>query len=241
MPIDRRRLRELSAEVDQLHHESMRTARQDLAEVHFGEVADELRPGRRRFLAQAAAGSALTLGATVLPVGRFLPAAWGAEEPSDADLAAFAAGLELAAVAAYNTAAGTGKLSGPASAVGTMFAGHHQDHADALNDILGEEAAVEKANPAVLKEFGPKLTGAANEKAILRVAYSIEEAAASTYLFALGVIRDPKQAGAVATILPVESQHATVLGSMLDMDPGEYLIDFVTTEHALDPADYPAR
>jgi len=239
--IARRRIRELSEEVDQLHHESMRTAHQDLAEVHFGEVAGELRPARRRFLAQAAAGSALVIGSSVVPIGRLLPAAWAQDDPSDTDLATFAASLELAAVAAYNTAVGTGKLSGPGAAIGSMFAGHHQDHADALNAILGEEAVVEQANPAVLKEFGPKITGAADEDAILEVAYGIEEAATSTYLFSLGVIRDPRQAGALATILPVESQHATVLASMLDKDPGDYLIDFITDENALDPADYPAR
>lgn len=241
MPIDERLLAELSAEVDQLHHESMRTITEEFAEVHFGEVADGLRDGRRDFLKKASVGGALlTAGSTLVPVGRLLPAAWAADEPTDADLAKFAAGLELAAVAAYGAAAKTGKLSDAAAAVGTMFAGHHQQHADALNSILGETAAVKKPNATVLKTFAPKIQAAKDEAAVLEIAYSIEEAAASTYLLAIGALSSAKTAGALATILPVESQHATVLATVLKKDPGDYLIDFVTTDTALDPAKFPA-
>ena len=239
MQIDRRRLTELSEEVDDLHHQSMATVREGLAEVHFGEVADRLRPSRRRVLAGAAAGSAaLAAGSGFLPVGGLLTPA-GSAEADDLALARFAAGLELAAVAAYNVASGTGRLSGPTAAIASMFAGHHQDHADALNAIVGEEEAVGKPNAAVLKRFAPRITRASDEKQILGIGLAIEEAATSTYYFALGVIEDPQHAGALATILPVESQHATVLGTLLGREPDSYLIDFVTADHALDPDDFP--
>ena len=37
--IDKRQLHDLTEEVDQLHHESMRTFREQAEEVHFGETA----------------------------------------------------------------------------------------------------------------------------------------------------------------------------------------------------------
>lgn len=241
MQIDRRRLTELSDEVDQLHHESMRTIRDELAEVHFGEVVAGHRETRRGFLSKAAAGGALlTVGSFVAPVSRLVPAAWAQSQPTDADLARFAASLELAAVAAYAAAADTGRLSAAAADIGTLFGRHHQDHADALNAIVGEEEAVAEANQTVLDEFVPRIESADDEAAVLEVAYGLEEAAASTYLLAIGMVEDAGNAGALATILPVESQHATVLATVLGKDPGDYLVDFVTTDPALDPADYPA-
>lgn len=240
MQIDKRQLGVLSEEVDQLHHESMRTIRDDLAEIHFGEIAKATRGSRRDFMKKAGiGGAALTVGSMVAPVSRFLPAAWAQETPDDATLAKFAAGLELAAVAAYGVAVGTGKLSDATKTVGQMFAGHHQQHADALNSILGD-AAVEKANKSVVAAFGPMIEKAADEDAILDAARQVEEGAASTYLFALGAIADATTAGALATILPVESQHATVLATVLGLPADQYLLDFVTQDNVLDPAKYPA-
>ena len=240
MQIDKRQLSELSDEVDQLHHESMRTIRDEFAEIHFGEVVAGHRETRRGFLTKAAAGGAvLTVGSLAAPIGRLVPAAWAQSESTDVTLAKFAAGLELAAVEAYKAAADTGKLSTATAAVGTLFAEHHQDHADALNDILGDDA-VEDPNKTVLDEFGPRIQRAADEAAVLEIAYNIEEAAASTYLVAIGILEDVTNAGALATILPVESQHATVLATVLNKAPGAYLVDFVNTDAALEPADYPA-
>jgi rubrerythrin len=237
--LDDRRLAELSDEVDQLHHESMKTVEQDLAEVHFGEVAGQLRDARRRFLSKSlVGGAAITAGSMVMPISRFLPAAFAADTPSDADLAKFAQSLELAAVAAYKAAAATGKLSAPVSDVASVFQGHHQDHADAFAAILGD-AAVTKPNKGVLAAFAPKIKSAADEKALLEIAYTIEEAAAATYYSALGVVKDQKAAGALATILPVESQHAVVLATALGKPASTYLIDFQDAQNALSPDKYP--
>ena len=240
MQIDKRQLAGLSEEVDQLHHESMKTLKDEFGEIHFGELAKNNRDARRDFMKKAGiGGAALTVGSMVSPISAFLPQAWAADAPSDADLAKFAASLELAAVAAYGVAVKTGKLSDAAKNVGTLFASHHQDHADALNSILGS-AAVTKPNTTVVNAFGPKIQAAADEAAILEIARTVEEGAASTYLFALGYLQDKKNAGALATILPVESQHATVLATVLKKPASDYLIDFLTLDNALDPAKYPA-
>ena len=233
MQIDKRRLTELSDEVDQLHHESMRTLRDGAT--------------RRSFLTKAATGGGLlTVGSMVAPISRFVPAATAQEaEPApvsdDVELAMFVAGLELAAVEVYRAAAATGKLTNAGNQIATMFGGHHQDHADALNEIIGEDAAVTEPNAALVDEFGPMIRAAADEAAILEIAYALEEAAASTYLNAIGELEDVRNAGALATILPVESQHATVIATALGKPASEYLIDFLTTDAAVDPADYPAE
>jgi len=239
--IDERRLAELSEEVDDLHHESMTTIAEEFAEVHFGEVAAESRPARRDLLRRAVAGGALlTIGSVVAPLGRLMPAAWADLPPDDAELARFAAGIELAVVAVYGLAVESGKLSLANDSLGRLFSGHHRQHADALNEALGEENIVTAPEPVFLQRFAPDIDTAGDEAAVLEVAYTIEEVAAATYLFAIGKVGDADSAGTLATILPVESQHATVLATILDKDPRDYLVEFLTTDQAAKPADFPA-
>jgi hypothetical protein len=240
LQIDRRQVRELTDEVDQLHHESMRTIREEYAEIHFGEIVPGHRESRRGFLTKAVTGGAvLTAGSLVLPVSRLVPAAWAQSASPDVELARFAASLELAAVEAYKAAADSGKLDNTATEIGAMFGGHHQQHADALNAVVGEDVAVTKPNAKILDQFGPMIADAADQAGVLEVAYQLEEGAASTYLLAIGRLEDARNAGSLATILPVESQHATVLATILGKDPKDYLIDFLNTDAALDPSDYP--
>lgn len=235
MAIDRRQLTALTEQVDQLHHESMRTAREQFAEAHFGP---DMRPARRSFLKKAAAGGAvLTIGSSLVPIGRLVPAALGQEPSGDLALANFAQSVERAAVAAYGAAIETGKLSDAAVGVSEMFADHHDDHANALQAAAADEQV--EANVAVLQEFAPMISGAADEAAILTVAYQLEEAAAATYLFSLGEVEDATTAGLLATILPVESQHATVLASLLGTPELALEAAFVTPDSALDPGEYP--
>ncbi len=239
MQYDEQTFLAMAEEVDQEHREGMRTMSDDLHQIHFeGEVADELRESRRNLFKKAAVGGGvLTAAAAFSPISGFLPSAWAQAAPSDADLAKFAQSVELAAVAAYKAAAGTGKLDATATAVGTLFASHHQDHADSFNPILGDQK-VTQPNQKVVSTFGPQIQGAADQAAILQIAYKIEEAAASTYLFGLGAI-GIEGAALLATILPVESQHATVLGTVLKLDIKSYIPAFVSTDNALSPKDYP--
>jgi hypothetical protein len=217
----------------------MRTMSEDLHEIHFeGEVADELRENRRNLFAKMAVGGGVLTAATLAgPLSGLLPASWAADAPSDADLARFAQSLELAAVAAYKAAAGTGKLDATATSVGTLFAGHHQDHADSFKPVLGDKA-VTQPNQKVVDRFGPMITAAPDQAAILDIARQIEEGAASTYLLALGIV-SAEPATLLSTILPVESQHATVLATVLKKPAGDYLPSFVTVDNALQPTDYP--
>ena len=148
--------------------------------------------------------------------------------------------MELAAVAAYTAAGETGLIDPAVLEVATMFAGHHQEHADAFAGVAGD-AATGEANQAVLDVFAPKIADAADQAALLQIAQDLENGAASTYFFSLGILQDPTNALAVATILPIEAQHAVVLGQALGQDLEEYVPSFESQAAALNPADFPVN
>lgn len=236
MEITERQLRHMVADVDDRHRAGMAAFALEQREA----VRDAVRtPSRRRFLRDAGLGGlAVTVGSALLPIGRLVAPVGAQSTPSEADIARFAASLEYAAVAAYQAAADTGKISRPVLDVATTFAGHHQDHGDAFASFVGEDVP---ANQTVLDTFGPQIAQAADEAALLEIAFGVENAAAATYLFALGVLENPDAVGAVASILPVEAQHAVVLGQALgkDLTDGGMVPSFETTDAALDPADFP--
>jgi hypothetical protein len=239
--ITTRALRQLAADVDDQHHEAMATIHEDLREVHLGDTGRRLAASRRRFLRNAGIGGAmLTIGSTLVPVSRLLPAAWAQEVLSDADLAAFAESVELAAVAAYSAVIDTGLLDSAVAGVADVFSGHHEEHAEAFGGVAGD-AATGEANQAVLDVFTPMISEAADQAALLQIAQDLENGAAATYFYSLGVLQDQDAAVAVATILPIESQHAVVLGQALGQDLEEYVPTFQGQEGALSPTEYPVN
>jgi hypothetical protein len=239
--ITARELRSMVERVDDQHRDGMRSVRGELDELHFGETAQRLGTTRRQLLTRAAAGGAmLSLAGVLVPVGRLLPAA-AAQQLTDVDIASFAASVELAAVDAYQAAIDSGLVTDAAvGAAATTFQSHHREHAAAFNGLAVQNGAEEVgSNQAVLAAFGPMLEAAADQAAVLDIAYQLEEGAASTYLFALGALTVPEAYSATATILPIESQHATVLGTVLGKPVDEYLPAFVGSDAALDPSDFP--
>lgn len=237
MSIDQRRLVDLTDEADQLHHESMRTFREDAEEIHFGEPAEQLRESRRSLFVKAGAGGALlTLGAMVGPVSRFMPAAL-AKTDSESALVMFAASMEFAVVATYQSLIDSGKLSAGSAKTARTFQDHHRDHGRAFNAITLQ--TTEKPNAKIVAAFKTNVKAASAEKGLLAIAYTIEEDLAATYLHSLGVLQDKSNAGVVASILPVESQHAVVLAQVLKKKVGDYLPPFQNDKQALDPSDYP--
>ena len=253
MEISERDLRRLVREVDDEHHDGMRTMAADVAEMHHGEGRQLRNPTRRSFLGRAmGTGATLTIGSAVLPFGR-LAASYGqdAEELTDADIAAFAESIELAAVEAYAAAAKSGLITEPAIAqAGATFAGHHKEHAAAFA-AASDDKAKGKANPTLLRAIGDQLGTAADQAGVVKIAFDLENGAASTYLFAIGAFKDAKAVQLAASILPVEAQHAVVLGQVLGRpltglfpphpDPTK-LGDpnaFETKDQALDPSSHP--
>lgn len=241
MEISERQLRLLAHDVDEQHRDGMATMKSDIAELH-AETRAFRAEDRRSFLRKAGIGAgALTIGTSVLTFRSLIPAAAQEEEElTDGDIAAFAESVELAAVEAYKAAAGSGKLQPAVVEIGTMFAGHHQEHAGAFAGASGG-AATGKPNPKLLATVGDQLKGAADQAAILKIAYDLEEAAAATYLFGLGALKSEAALQLAASILPVESQHAVVLGTALGKPASDYLPSFQTSDKAVDPAQFPVE
>lgn len=241
MEITTRAFRQMAADVDDQHHEAMATIHEDLREVHLGETGRRLATGRRHFLRTAGlGGAALTIGSTMVPFSRLMPTAWAQDVLSDVDLAAFAESVELAAVAAYGAAIDTGLLDSAVVDVAELFAEHHEEHAAAFAGVAGD-AGTGEANQAVIDVFSPLIGEATDQAALLQIAQDLENGAAATYFFSLGVLQDLEAAAAVATILPIESQHAVVLGQALGQDLTEYVPTFQGQDGALSPTEYPVN
>jgi rubrerythrin len=239
MEISERHLRQLAGDVDEQHRDGMATMASDIAELHA--ETRTFRSSRRSLLRSAGIGAgALTIGSSALTFRSLLPAAAAEAEKelTDGDIAAFAESVELAAVEAYKAAAGSGKLQPAVVEVGTMFAGHHAEHAKAFGGASGGKAKG-KANAKLLTAVGDQLKGAADQAAILAIAFDLETAAAATYMFALGALKSEAALALTASILPVESQHAVVLGSALGKPATEYVPSFETQDKALDPVKFP--
>jgi Ferritin-like domain len=162
-----------------------------------------------------------------------------AQRSGDAGIAAFAQSIELALVQTYAAIAATGKVATPAAMdATTTFAAHHQDHAGALGEAAGD-AATSAPNRRLVDMVRRQVQRATDERALLEIALGLENQAASTYLFALGSLEAAEALLLPASILPVESQHAVVLATLLDRDPDETFPTFQNQDQALQPDEFP--
>jgi len=160
----------------------------------------------------------------------------------DAAIAEFAAGLEVLAVNTYKSAldaATAGKLGPVPPAVATYVQtamAHHQEHLDALNEVVtgagGSKVTTPNAGlePTVktmlsqVKDVG----GAAN------LALTLEDIAAQTYLSVIPVLKSKEAIKLVGSILVVDQQHQSILLYAL----GKYPVPevFMKTDKAAKPA-----
>lgn len=236
MEITARQLRSMVEDVDDAHHQSMRTLASELEELHLGETGRRLVEGRREFLKKAGVGAAAALGTAFGASGVMARAAAAqAGLPVDVLVATYAARVELAAVAAYEAAAGRGLLDQATIGLATVFISHHNDHAGAFNGLLAAvgQPTVGEPDGGLLSQYSPLIATAPDAAALLEVALTLEQAAAATYVDALGRLELPEAALAVAQIAPVESQHALVLATALNKPVDERLPAFEVTSSSL--------
>lgn len=226
MQISTKELRHLANDVDDMHHEAMRDFAEDAAEVHLATACSARRSFMKKTGVAAVGGTLLSVGGGLATVTRLGGLAAAQDALSDTAIAGYAQSIELAAVAAYSAAAP--KLSGDVLAVATLFAGHHQDHADAFGAVAGDDARPE-ANAKLVALVTPTLEAVAaadpSEELtaqILDFARVVENQAAFTYAAALTLLTDPAYAAATSTILPIEAQHATVLSLALGEDAEQW-------------------
>lgn len=223
MQISAKELSHLASDVDDMHHEAMRSFKEEVGDLHLSAA----RGARRSFLKKgglaAVGGALLTTGGGLTTFSRLGGTASGQAGLTDTAIAGFAQSIELAAVAAYMAV--LEKLPAEVQPVGELFAGHHQQHADAFGAVAGDDARPE-ANAKLVAAVTPTLEAVGGTEPseeltaqILAFAKNVENQAAYTYAAALTLLTDPAYAAATSTILPIEAQHATVLSLALGEGP----------------------
>jgi hypothetical protein len=243
-----RALRQLTEHADQQHRDAMSTLPEELGEVHLSQHDPDQVATRRNFVRNLGlGGAAIAFGTMLVPVAGLVPDAMaqttakGADIPADdLQLVLFAQGLELAAQAAYQAMVATGKLQGQPQESARTFGRHHGEHAAALAALTPKAQVVISPNAKILALFSPKIGGAADANALMQVAFDIETGAASTYQLAMGALTNWQGAAAVATIQPIEAQHAVVWGQTLGLPIGQWMPAFETDANALSPTTYAA-
>lgn len=219
-----------------------------VADDLFPERAEDItedrvtEPSRRRFLHHVALGGvSVTIGGAMIPLAGLWSPAY-AQADANKSVAAFVESVELASVNAYGAAAKTGKITGEALTLAKTFAFHHQAHAHALGTFVGD-AAKAQPNPKLSQSLTTMIDNAPDQQHILTVLYGMENAAAATYLVAIGTLSDGNALKTSASILPVESQHAVALGQTLGLAPGDntgtYMPAFLSTSAAVPATQYP--
>ena len=169
-----------------------------------------------------------------------------AAPPLDVQVAALAASLENLAVATYSaalSAATAGKLGTVPKVVATFVEtamGQHKDHAAAWNAMVAAAGydRITAPNADIGKSVNAAFAKVTNVPGVAKLALTLEEAAAATYLEAVGVVSGKQAIETAATIQPVEMQHAAILNFVL----GQYPVPlaFATTTGAATLAMAPA-
>jgi len=239
--ISEQSLRALVAETDEQHRAGMTSLPDEIRALHsetrqLRRLAFQPSARRQAVRRTAAAAGVITIGSQLLPLSSMMPRAFAAD--GDAGIAAFAESVELTAVAAYTAAAASGLVTTKAVLdAAVKFMGHHNEHAAAFGAAAGD-AATGKLNQKLLDALSPGLAAAKTENDVLQLAYDLENAAAATYLFALGALESVVALQLTASILPVEAQHAVVLGQVIGADAATLLPSFQTETGFVDPAKF---
>jgi hypothetical protein len=230
LPISEGELVALTRDLDERHHATLPAMRAAVA-----EWSEELRTTRRRFLAGTAAlgGLALAGCGDARDEGEETRGeVVGARQPrpptGDFAIAALAASIENLAVATYQAgilAADGGRL-GPVPPAVAAFARtaqrHHADHGDAWNEVLsnGGRVTVDGVDETAKREaVEPTLGQLTDVAGLARLALSLENVAAATYLRSVANLENTGARKVAASIQPVEMQHATVLNFLLGQYP----------------------
>lgn len=216
---------------------TMRTTRRAQAKMRRAELART----RRRFVLGS---SGLVLGSALLAAcgGDDDEATPAADSPATtpqgsdggsggADVSALRvnASLENLAVFAYGAAldaAPSGKFGKSVPDAVAEFATNakkqHQEHADAFNAALtgAGGTAYTQPNPALAGPVTEMFEAVDSVPKLAMLALTLENTAAATYVKQMGELTSPAALSAVATIAPVERQHAAILSFIL----GDYPI-----------------
>jgi hypothetical protein len=159
---------------------------------------------------------------------------------SDVALIKTAASLESLAISVYQRAAGSNLVKDPeALDAVTLFLSHHMTQQQALNALLAaaDVPTITSPNAAVEKVFQPALATAQTQADVLRLAFTLEDAMAQTYVYATGVVTKPAQRVTLMSIAGVQARHRLLLGSVFDtLSPDELFPSaFAKSDNPLPP------
>lgn len=200
---------------------------------------------RRRFLVGTSVAAGLAVVASACgsdeeeSVGQTTSTQRGQVSSGDADVASLAAGLEVLAVNTYQAAldaANAGKL-GPVPPAGATFVqtamAQHKEHLNAWNKVLqeGGRPAVTEPNSKLKPAVDAELAKARTFADAAKLALTLEETAAATYLSAIPQLQDKVAVKQAASIQAVDAKHAAILHYVL----GNYPVpdDFAKEEKAV--------
>ncbi len=258
MQISERELQQLTGDMDDMHHDLMPTMRERAAA--WAELDRELRAGIKSISGHVSSRRHFLVGSGVAAVGGLLLAACGNDKKTansgatttaaaggkltgDLAVAAVAAALENLAVGTYQAGldAATAGTLGPVPPAVATFATtaqkHHQDHAAAWNSVLtgaGKEA-VTGVDLTLKAEVDQAFAAVKDVGGLARLALTLENTAAATYLNGIADLGDTSAIQVAASIQPVEMQHAAILNFVL----GNYPVPdpFAKTAGARTPDD----
>jgi hypothetical protein len=167
--------------------------------------------------------------------------------PADALVAAFLQSIAQAVADVYDKL--TPFLSDTTKPITVTFQNHHKEHTAALAALAGTAAAT-LPNQALTLVLTARLQGVTDERAALTFAFGLENQVTATYAFTLNTLTSPDVIHLVATILPVVSAHASVLGSSAGLTtatlfPNGALVGATVGDGSdlalgFDPASFPA-
>ena len=245
------RIRRLVEQVDEQHREAMRTIEDDLGDLHFGARSAAADESRRRFVRSLGVGGAVALGAVAVPTALLAGAASAQTSGSSSDEEELPdkRPRRRRVRGRPRACGGSGLHSGRSNAVVRLGAGRHGAHVrtpssracrcpgHARRDAMPKPSGYPTERDRRQRSH-PRIQSGGTADGVWEVLFGVEQGAAATYLETLGTFESAAAAGPAASILPIESQHATVIGSMLELPIDEWMPPFQTTEGAFDPATY---
>jgi hypothetical protein len=129
-----------------------------------------------------------------------------------------ASSIEQLAVDVYQKAIDSGLLTTAAVVeAAKLFQGQHQEHGALFQGATRKlgGTAFDKANPVVLKTLQPQIDALKDEKGVVALALSLEQAAAATYVSAVGTFHELSLNQAAMSVGAVEARHVSVLAAVL--------------------------
>ena len=130
----------------------------------------------------------------------------------DLGIANYALTLEYLETDFYNKAAESGMLKGKVLELAKGFGAEEQEHVDALIALIKKAGGKPAAQPKATFPLD-------SEKAILKLAATVENLGANAYLGQAGNIQDKEILAAALAIHSVEARHAAVLNLATNAKP----------------------